>query len=102
MAHAGDKSWTSLGDCQSDDHEEPRVAIEETAKYGAFYRCHDEVLHVDVYNLREKKMHLQVRLEKTSRAHVRFQGPNMVVADDRGRVIVVNIERNKILHEWRI
>jgi hypothetical protein len=55
-----------------------------------------------MFDLHENKLRLEVHLHGASKMHARFQAGNLILADDRGRVLVVNLERSKIVGEWRI
>jgi signal transduction protein with GAF and PtsI domain len=55
-----------------------------------------------VFDLRDKSLRLVFQFDGATELHTRFQSGNIIVADDCGRVLVVNLERGKIVGEWRI
>jgi hypothetical protein len=52
--------------------------------------------------LQTKKARFEVHLEGATLLRTRFQQSNVIIADDRGRVIVANVAIGKIMGEWRI
>jgi len=43
-----------------------------------------------------------IELERATRASIRRAGDRLLVADDRGRILLVSIERAVVLAEWRL
>ncbi len=101
LHHAPATTWDCL-DERVARGELSHVTIDDFGSYGAFGRVIEDGCASKVFDLREKKLRLEFQLDGATKMHARFQSGNVIVADDRGRVIVVNIERSKIVNEWRI
>lgn len=78
------------------------VIMDDAGTLAAFGRVMEGHCLIKVFHLREKKLRLEIRLDGATHMHARFQSSNIILADDRGRVLVVNVERNKLVNEWRI
>jgi serine/threonine protein phosphatase PrpC len=99
--HAHAPAWVSLG-AHVERGEFAQTAIDESGSFGAF--CHRVVdtCILKVFELREKRLLLEMHLEGAGRVSMRFQGKNLVVADESGRAIVVDVQRGKVVFEWRV
>jgi hypothetical protein len=99
--HEPAETWNSL--------EEPspecpfyHATIDALGHHGVFGRLIDDCCVSKVFDLREKKLRFEIELHGATHVRARFQAGNLILVDDRGRVLVVNLERNKIVGEWRI
>lgn len=99
--HGPATTWDSL-DAPFPHSVLPLVTIDDLGNYGAFGRIDEDGGILKIFDLREKKLRLEIQLDGARRVHARFQSRNLIVTDARGRVLVVNVERNKLVNEWRI
>jgi serine/threonine protein phosphatase PrpC len=101
MRSAHEKTWTFLGEGTSFGVF-PRVAIDEAGTFGAFGRFDTGHCGVRVWDLRDRRLRFEMQLDGASMLRVRFQHRRMIIADDRGRVLVFHTETGKSSGEWRI
>lgn len=99
--HASTTTWDCLEE-PTGHSVWPLAAIDDLGNYGSFWRITQDGGILKVFNLREKSLRLEIQLDGAVRMHARFQMGNVIVADSCGRVLVVNVERNKLVNEWRV
>lgn len=80
----------------------PRVLADETARWGAFFHHMPQAMKLDVFDLQTQKLRLELQLDGRFEPCGRFQEGKLVLADMSGRVLVIDVERSRLLNEWRI
>ncbi len=102
IRNSQDGKWSRFGDGSLAPLHKLGVTIQHTGPFAAFSAPTDDGRAVDVFDLRTKTSRLRVNLDGATWVSMRFQGNKLVLADDRGRVLLIHIERAEVLAEWRI
>lgn len=80
----------------------PHAKIDASGTYAAFGHCFDDNAVTKIYGLRDRNLRLTVDMRGTTHMRARFQDGKPIVTDDRGRVLIVNVDQGKVVSEWRI